>query len=122
MCEIIFSYTRKQAIEDGVLVDVSKLAAQAGFRFPVAITSTAWTRCVAVSEQAEESGQQEAGRLWDVLNVLRWAVKRSPGGNEVRFQVSVFDGDRFDTVELKSLCGPGDDAEPVITVMLPDED
>lgn len=122
MCEIIFSYTRKQAIEDGVLVDVSKLAAEAGFRFPVAMTSTAWACCVEVSEAAEQSGQSETGRLWDVLNVLRWAVKRSPGGNEVRFQVSVFDGDRCDTVELKSLCGPGDDAEPVITVMLPDED
>ena len=25
-------------------------------------------------------------------------------------------------VRLKALCGPGDDAEPVITVLLPDED
>jgi hypothetical protein len=122
MNDLIFSYSRAQAINDGVLIDVSKLAAEAGFLFPVAMTSAAWVRCVNVAEKAEESGQDETGRLWDVLNVLRWAVKRSPGGNEVRFQVSVFDGDRFDTVELKSLCGPGDDAEPVITIMLPDED
>jgi hypothetical protein len=27
-----------------------------------------------------------------------------------------------DLVTLKALCGPGDDAEPVITIMLPDED
>ncbi len=25
-------------------------------------------------------------------------------------------------VQLKAVCGPGDDGEPVITVMLPDED
>ena len=24
--------------------------------------------------------------------------------------------------QLKALCGPGDDGEPVVTVMLPDED
>ena len=26
------------------------------------------------------------------------------------------------TVQIKSICGPGDDMEPVITLMLPDED
>jgi hypothetical protein len=30
--------------------------------------------------------------------------------------------DRRDLVTLKALCGPGDDAEPVITIMLPEED
>jgi hypothetical protein len=27
-----------------------------------------------------------------------------------------------ETVQLKAVCGPGDNAEPVITIMLPDED
>ena len=30
--------------------------------------------------------------------------------------------DRRDLVTLKAICGPGDDAEPVITIMLPGED
>jgi len=38
MNDIIFSYTRAQAIEDGVLVDVSELAREASFRYPVAVT------------------------------------------------------------------------------------
>ena len=37
--EIIFSYTRAQAIADRVLVDVTPTALEAGFRFPVAATS-----------------------------------------------------------------------------------
>ena len=44
---LIFSYTRAQAIADGVLVDVSELAKQAGFRFPVAVTAGVWAECVA---------------------------------------------------------------------------
>jgi type I site-specific restriction endonuclease len=36
--EVIFYYTRAQAIKDGVLVDVSKLASEAGFKYPVAVT------------------------------------------------------------------------------------
>jgi hypothetical protein len=30
--------------------------------------------------------------------------------------------DSRDLVTLKAACGPGDDAEPVLTIMLPDED
>ena len=69
--------------------------------------------------------QDEAGRLWDVLFLLRLAVARSDGGPEVRFGVRVRDDNREGTpplVRLKAVCGPGDQGEPVITVMLPDED
>ena len=37
---VIFSYTRAQAIEDGVLVDLSAWAREEGFRYPLAVTST----------------------------------------------------------------------------------
>src|ERR1039458_9449603 len=39
---VIYSYTRKQAIEDGVLVDITEMAKEAGIKYPVAITSTAF--------------------------------------------------------------------------------
>ena len=39
---VIYSYTRKQAIEDGVLVDITDVAKEAGIKYPVAITSTAF--------------------------------------------------------------------------------
>ena len=69
--------------------------------------------------------QDEAGRLWDVLWLLRLAIGRSGGGPEVRFGVHVRDDNRERTpplVRLKALCGPGDDGGPVLTVMLPDEE
>ncbi len=36
--EVISSYTRVQALEDGELIDVSKTAKEAGFVFPIAVT------------------------------------------------------------------------------------
>ena len=121
---LIFAYTRAQAIADGVLVDVSELAKQAGFRFPVAVTAGVWAECVAVPDGV--SGQDETGRLWDVLNVLRFAIARQKGDCErVDFAVHVRNDNRAGDpplVRLYALCGPGDDAEPVITVMLPSED
>jgi hypothetical protein len=38
----IYSYTREQALADGILVDVSKMAKQAGFKIPMAVTDTLW--------------------------------------------------------------------------------
>ncbi len=63
--DLIHRYTRADALRDGVLIDVSTTAAEAGIRYPVALTCAAWARCVAVP--AGLGCQDEAGRLWDVL-------------------------------------------------------
>lgn len=63
--DLIHVYTRAQAIEDGVLVDVTETAKEAGIRYPVAITQAVWAEYVAVPDGVE--GQDENGRLWDIL-------------------------------------------------------
>ena len=42
--DFIHRYTRAEAIRDGVLIDVSATAREAGFRYPVALAAAA---CVA---------------------------------------------------------------------------
>jgi len=120
---LIFAYTRRQAIADGVLVDVTETAKEAGFVIPVAVTCGVWAECVRVPDGV--TGQDEAGRLWDVLMMLRFAVRKASEGNRVDFAVYVRSDDSEGTpplVSLYAVCGPGDEGEPVITVMLPHED
>ena len=118
--EPISVYTRAQAIEDGVLVDVSVTAREAGFKFPVAVTRAVWDGYVVPDARARYY-QDEMGRLWDILNVLRWYVRR--GGSEIHFPVTmIMKARQRRNIVFKALCGPGDNAEPVITVMMPDED
>jgi hypothetical protein len=69
--------------------------------------------------------QDEAGRLWDVLLMLRLAIGQSDGGRVVPFALHVRNDNRERTpplVRLKAVAGPDDNAEPCITVMLPEED
>src|SRR5262249_42765183 len=40
--DLIHSYTRAGALRDGVLIDVSATAKEAGFNYPVALTRAAW--------------------------------------------------------------------------------
>ena len=121
--DVVFSYTRKQAIEDGVLVDVSEMARECGFKYPAAVTARVWAEVIATDAKAEAVGQSESGRLWDVLWMLRVAIARSQGHRDTIFyELIVSDGRKQRTVRLKSVCGPGDDGSPVLTIMAPDED
>jgi hypothetical protein len=63
------------------------------------------------------------GRLHDVFNVLLWKAK-TQGGMLINFSVlvDVHGNGRPSKVDLYSVVGPGDEGEPVITIMLPDED
>lgn len=122
MDNIIHSYTRAEAIEDGFLVDVSDTAKEAGFLYPVALTATVYRDYVEVPEGVE--GQDESGRLWDILFLCRHKIKRSNGGTTCFFYLLVKNDNNKDAerVRLKAVCGANDDASPCITVMMPDED
>ena len=122
--EVIYSYTRAQAVADGVQVEVSKVAAEAGIKFPVFITRTVFDSFVAVPEGV--SGQDEAGRLWDIVWMLRFAIRKTQHGQS-RLPFALYvrnDNHKPRLIKLIATCGALDidDAQPAITVMLPDED
>jgi hypothetical protein len=120
---LIFRYTRAQAIADGVLVDITAIAREAGIRFPVALTSSLYHEYLVPHGDASTSGQSTEGRLWDLLQVFR-TIARVSDESELRFSVLFTDSSskRLEPVEVKALCHPGDEYEPVITIMLPMED
>jgi len=69
--DIISTYTRAQAIEDGVLIDVSSIAKESGFEWPVSMTAGAWADCVAWSDTDSQTQvyQDQSGRLCHLYGV-----------------------------------------------------
>ena len=119
---VIYSYTRAQAIEDGVLIDVSETAKEAGFKFPIAVTSEVWHGYVEPSPKAKEWGQSERGRLWDILMVARFHAKGSHDSLFFFDVRMVMKEKQMRVIRFKALCHGGDDLEPVITISMPNED
>jgi hypothetical protein len=120
--DLISAYSRSDALADGLLVDVTETAREAGFLYPVALTRAAWELCIALSPPAKRAGNDVRGRLWDVIWMMRWAIGRSRGGPDIAFEVlCVTTSARPSRVALRAVVGPGDDAEPVVTVMLTEE-
>ncbi len=126
---VISVYTRAQAIEDGILVDVSDTAREAGFRIPVAVTRTVWRRLVALPE-GYRGFQDERGRLWDVVWMARHHALRASDSDRVTMCVLVRDirkDLRDSNRPPRRHCpivaiGAGDAGEPVVTVMFPEDD
>ena len=142
--DCISSYSRAQAIADGVLIDITDADGVKGhFKYPVAMTAGAWSACVAAGGKWEPDedgesltlpgGQDVSGRLHDVCTMIKATMRnpnidpeqrRNTSPDRVYFSVLVdVNGDgRNNRVKLWSLCGPGDDPRPVLTIMLRGED
>lgn len=124
----IYVYSRSQALEDGVLVDVTLMAKEAGFKIPVAVTHAVWDECINwTNEDSQKQIYQDlTGRLWDVLWMLHLACKRNADEEDLNYRLYVVPRDgrskKPRQIELKAIIGGGDNGEPVITIMLPNED
>lgn len=135
--DLIDVYTRAQALADGVLVDVTKTAKEAGIVYPTAVTQGLWSEYIEVPESLKGLQDLE-GRLWDVLTMFACSARAMKKANtdvvesqkdtaqtlyfKTLFQMPTKTGSpKMKTVDLKAICGPGDNAEPILTIMLVNE-
>jgi hypothetical protein len=135
--DIVYAYTRDDAIADGTLVptidlvpDELDFAQQAGFALPVALTSALAAVVIPSPREADERGQDVKGRLWDVLSMARMYRPRpipDDGATWIFpciFQLAGPERGAYTkracskTLRLKCVLGPGDDGAPVATLML----
>ena len=112
------------------------MPSNAGIKFPVYLTSSVYDRYVKVPEGLE--GQQEAGRLWDLLYMFTWEARKTDS-NTLRYKffcqfpgtVKILDNEihvknsplmREITLKAVITAQDIDDPSPAIFIMLPNED
>ena len=120
---IVHSYTRADAIADGVLVDLTASYPEECrlYRYPVACSAAVWSLVdQAVTNRRHYNDQ--AGVVWDILYMSQRGVIAKPDAQTVLFQVVITGTGKKKIHTMKAVCGPGDNMEPVITIMLPEED
>src|SRR5262245_8181285 len=84
--DVIYSYSRSQAIADGFQIEVTKVARQAGISFPVCLTRAVFENYVAVPPGV--TAQDEPGRLWDIVWMTRFAILRMRSPRRQRSEVT----------------------------------
>ena len=119
----IHSYSRAQAIEDGVLIDVTKQAKEIGIRFPTALTAGVWAEAVASPFGIElPSDMWETSRVNEILELAMSELETSTTKcvrSVYHVPMTLDDSKR---IELMATVSLGDDGRHVLTVMLPHED
>jgi hypothetical protein len=132
--DLIYAYTRADALRDGVLVELPN-AVTMGFRVQVAITSAAYADCIAwplpdpklpdilrlreevvlLSALAEAKAQRRR---------LRQGSKERTDRIDFEVEAVTLEDGRAEVVKVPvyMVIGPGDEGEPVGTIMLIGED
>ena len=120
---IIYAYTRAQAIADGVLVDVTEAAKAIGFKLSTVVTDHLFHDYVEVPVDLDGEGQSVTGRLHDLMVLALFAARKAVNTDRVTFKVDfLMAPGRKETVDVVAHIGPGDHGEPVLTIMLPEDD
>ena len=120
---IIFSYTRAQAIADGVLIDVTAQAREVGFKLHTVVTDSLFHNYIVPPQGLEGEGQSVEGRLHDVLWMVLVAARKQSEGAYVETDVLfLMASGRQEKVKVVAVVGPGDEGEAVLTIMLPGDD
>jgi hypothetical protein len=88
------------------------------------MTAEAFFEHVDLHPKAKAAGHDMKGRFWDILTMLRYAIKGQGGKGEIRFKFYSITraSRRAKLCTLKATMGPGDQGEPVLTIMLPEQD
>lgn len=121
--DLISMYTRNDALHDGTLIDVSKVAGEAGFKVPIALTMSAF-RAIEPSSEEKCYGEDLRGRLHDLFWLMHLALRKKSHleASRIDFQMNLYQDGKHTSLELQALLHPGDQGEPVITILLPNED
>ncbi len=138
MNNLIFSYSTKEAIQDGILkIANNSIVKEAGIKYPVLFTNTSWERYVEVPK-GMEGVQDIEGRLWDILYMFTLKASRTklpvmqfsfvcqlPAKTPfLSNEINCRDGKLLREITLKAVIGPSDidNPEPSIFIMFPNED
>lgn len=109
--EVIHRYTRAQAIADGLLVDVTEQAKRCEFSVPVAMTLALFEDCKTSAEDA----------AWWLLHFACETIRASKQKDTDRLLLPLMNIVGQPKIAIVHM-GPGDEGEPVVTLMYPGEE
>ncbi|WP_243374596.1 DUF6573 family protein [Geotalea sp. SG265] len=131
--EPISVFTRKEAIEDGSLRDLSVMfpdLCRQVYKFPLACTAAVWN-LIERAVHNKEYHNDYKGVVWDLLYMSQRVIVERINEAEHIFEVIIQGAGHSSALvgnpaehryRFRILCGAGDSGEGVLTILLPNED
>lgn len=113
--EPIYSYSRAQAISDGVLIDLTQFPiVKQHWKLNLCCTDTVWN---IIDGATKNHGKDLNGILHDVSMGAKLEIAHQ-NGSILQFKCTIGPVCHH----LKMICGPGDNPLPVLTLLMSTED
>jgi hypothetical protein len=91
------------------------------YKYPVACTASVWGIITQAVESKKHCNDIE-GVVWDVLWMSQKGIVRRIDDTQHIFRVIITGAGPNRYHDMKIVCHGGDEGEPVLTIMLPEED
>lgn len=111
--DLIFSYSRKEAIEDGTLVDITAIAGTCGFRLNTCITEAIYNTLCNKTVNCEGIDKNIRYMLREVYAFIQANKHKQSDRLDVPLRLP---GSEKERDVLRVVVGPGDDEKPVLTI------
>jgi hypothetical protein len=112
--DVIFSYTRQQAIEDGVLIEVEqKILQETGFKLHTVFTGTLYSVII----ENEDPDVELVNKIKLLKEIHEGIMIEKPNSNMIRFQKKV---GNFN-YDIIAHVGPDDYGKPCFTIGFPED-
>lgn len=95
-------------------MDVTEAASSCGFKIQTAVTAGVWAALAPTEAEAKRHVTREFKRFLLLAKVYAAICDAEAGTDRVFFD--------FRGIKMRALVGPGDNGEPVLTIMLEGED
>ncbi|MCK1999817.1 hypothetical protein MZM54_00285 [[Brevibacterium] frigoritolerans] len=115
--EVNFASTRAQAIGDGVLIDLTKIAKEEGLNYHIVVSRKAWN-CINDNEIVGREQINSAAKDVCVLAVLAFKFIE-PNEIETQYPVKI---SANKMINLKAIRVTGNDIDSTMIILMPDED
>jgi len=119
-CDVIFQYSRRDAVADGVLIDVTAFEKRmlSVFKYPIAIACGAWAMVFDHAAVVDDMNLEDSLTLRDFLLSIAIGIRNQVDrgiAKEGVMKININVCGEIQTVWVE--CGPGDDGLPVLTIM-----
>ena len=84
--ELVYSYTKSEAIAVGEQIDITEIATEAGFKFPFFLTSGVNN---IIEESLNYGANSQEGVIWDILMVLKYHIRIEKASSLIFFKVVI---------------------------------
>jgi len=118
---IISTYTKQDAIDDGIFIDITEQASKAGFKIPVAITKNLFSTFISSAKSDEVEAEADTNKRLDVfLKQMYQECLTANRNNSILTAKIYLDNKRAVVWAVIEGTSPSD-PRPTITIMLPED-